>query len=571
VSRSVGWHANCFVLADVTIPRIIHQTWKSTELPLPFQAFQRRWRELHPGFEYRLWTDRENDAFVQREYPEYYRLYRSFSREIYRADLVRCLYLLRFGGVYVDLDVEPLRSLEGFLAGAGDCVLGAEPESHALKRRGKPLMACNAIMASAPGHPFWRRMLAEIERRAAQPGGEPVGVTGPLSLDAVFEREGRALGVRISRPDAFFPLPDVDAQSLPLDVRQRTHFHRMRELRLYPSESFGVHHWAHTWIPEASFNRQLQRLLGLSRGARSVLRGERTIDELLRPERYKLRFPEGAFEPRKGREARYVEQVARGRAAAARSSLTILTLLHDRLDLALYLRARCELLLQGFGSGRVLVLCDDSTDGTERVIADWARERPGIVESVPVPRLPSGLGSFARMARLRNVLCERLERLPATDLVAVLDGDLEGPISLEGVAHSVDLLTQTSGPDAVAALGINNWVGLPRLMPFLGYGYYDPIAFRERAWQREKADAAIRLRLSGLRRGDDPLPVNSAFAGLTLYRAACFRGLRYDPDATDCEHVTLHRALAERGARLVLNPALMLLAGRQGHHRVKAA
>jgi hypothetical protein len=555
----------------VPIPRILHQTWKCADVPEPLAGFQARWRTLHPDFEYRLWTDAQNDSFVRDEFPELYGLYRSFTREIYRADMVRCLYLLRFGGVYVDLDVEPLRPLHGFLAEAGECVLGAEPEAHARKRRNKPTLACNALMASAPGHPFWRRMMDEIARRAALGGGEPVGVTGPLALDFVFETCGRELGVRVSEPDAFFPLPDVDAQSLPLDARSLKYFRSMRELELYPSSSFGVHHWAHSWIPEAGVNRRVQQLLGWSRGAASVLRGQRTVDELVRPERYKLRFPERAFRPRRGREARYLAQVERGREVQARSSLTIVTLLHDRVDLALYLRARCEAVLQRFQIGRVLVLCDDSTDGTERVIADWSRARPGQVVNVPAPRLEPGISGFARMARLRNALLERLDAEPASDFVAVLDGDLEGPLSLEGLAHSIALLAEPDGPDGVAALGVNNWVGLPLLMPFLGYGYYDPIAFREGAWERRASDAAIRYRLAGLRRGDAPLAVNSAFAGLALYRGDRVRGLRYDPTTRDCEHVSFHRALVERGGRLVLDPSLMLLAGRQGHHRTKAA
>jgi Glycosyltransferase sugar-binding region containing DXD motif len=558
-------------IENVPIPLVLHQTWKSAAVPAPLAGFQARWRALHPDFEYRLWTDAQNDAFVRQEFPDWYELYRSFTREIYRADMVRCLYLLRFGGVYVDLDVEPLRPLHGFLADAGDCVLGAEPEAHAQKRRGKPSMACNAFMASVPGHPFWRCLLEEIARRAARGGGEPVGVTGPLALDAVFEAHGRALGVRISAPDAFFPLPDLDAQSLPLDARSRKYFHSMRELELYPSSSFGVHHWAHTWIPEAGLNRGVQRLLGWSRGTSSVLRGQTTVDELVRPERYKLRFPEAAFLPRNGRQVRYLEQVERGRDQQAHSSITIVTLLHDRVDLALYLRARCEALLQRFQSGRVLVLCDDSTDGTERVIADWSRARPNVVMNVPAPRLDPRQSSFSRMARLRNALFERLDAEPMTDVVAVLDGDLEGPLSLDGVAHSVALLSEPRGPAGVAALGVNNWVGLPLLLPFLGYGYYDPLAFREGTWERRSSDAAIRCRLAGLRRGDEPIRVNSAFAGLALYRGDSVRGLRYDEATHDCEHVSLHRALAERGGQLVLNPSLMLLAGRQGHHRTKAA
>lgn len=566
--NSLAWELQ---FENVPIPLILHQTWKSDNVPEPLAAFQARWRALHPDFEYRLWTDAHNDAFVRNEFPDLYELYRSFSREIYRADMVRCLYLLRFGGVYVDLDVEPLRSLQGFLADAGDCVLGSEPEAHAWKRRGKSTMACNAIMASVPGHPFWRRMMEEVARRAARAGGDPVGVTGPFALDAAFEAHGRALGVRVSEPDAFFPLPDLDAQSLPLDARSLKYFHSMRELELYPSASFGVHHWAHTWIPEAGLNRGVQRLRGWSRGSAAVLRGQKTVDELVRPERYKLHFPEAAFPPRKGRQARYLEQVEKGRERQQHQSLTIVTLLHDRVDLALYLRARCEAVLQRFRSGRVLVLCDDSTDGTERVIADWSRARPNLVVNVPAPRREPGLSAFSRMARLRNALFERVDAEPRTDLIAVLDGDLEGPLSLDGLAHSVALLAEPGGPDGVAALGVNNWVGLPLLMPFLGYGYYDPIAFREGGWERRSSDAAVRFRLAGLRRGDEPLRVNSAFAGLALYRADSVRGLRYDEAAQDCEHVSLHRALAERGGQLMLNPSLMLLAGRQGHHRRKAA
>lgn len=555
----------------MSIPRLIHQTWKSIDVPEPLRSYQRRFRELNPSFEYRLWTDADNEAFVRRDFPRYYPLYRSFSREIYRADLARCLYLLRFGGVYADLDIEPLKPLDAFLASAGDCVLGSEPEAHARKRRGAPVLACNAVLASCPGHPFWERLLEEIERRASRGGREPVAVTGPIALQAAYEQHGRALGVRISEPDAFFPLPDVDAQSLPLDDKARKHFRTMRELRVYPQASFGVHHWAHTWIPEAGLNRRWQRMAEASRAARAVLSGQKTVDELLRPERYGVAFPESVFPPRRGREEAYLRRLRAGREAARARSLTVLTLLHDRVDLALLLRARLEALLGMFGSGKVLVVADDSSDGTERVVADWAADRPLVVRSVPAPRLQRERSGFSRMARLRNALCRASEREAPSDFVAVVDGDLEGPLSLDGVAHAVALLAPPGGPDGALALGVNNWLGLPLLAPFVGYGYYDPIAFRERDFARTRSDAAIRLRLAGLRRGDAPVPVLSAFAGFALYRASSVRGLRYDEHARDCEHVGYHRALAARGGKLVLDPSLMLLAGRQGHHRAKLA
>src|SRR6201999_2645014 len=171
-----------------------------------------------------------------------------------------------------------------------------------------------------------------------------------------------------------------------------------------------------------------------------------------------------------------------------------------------------------FRHARVFILCADSSDGTAEVIADFQRARPELVQNVPVPWRARTLRGFQKMARLRNALLDAAESSNA-DLTCMLDGDLEGPVSLEGLLHAVALLGEDGGPDAVSAFGVNNWGGFPGLLPFLGYSYYDPIAFRERSFERTLTDAAVRRRLGGLRRGDAPIQVASAFAGLTLYRS----------------------------------------------------
>ena len=40
------------------IPRIVHQTWKNRDVPKEYILFQEKVSALHPGWEYRLWTDR---------------------------------------------------------------------------------------------------------------------------------------------------------------------------------------------------------------------------------------------------------------------------------------------------------------------------------------------------------------------------------------------------------------------------------------------------------------------------------------------------------------------------------
>src|SRR4029077_5448971 len=44
------------------IPKIIHQIWVGPKMPPSFFAtFQEKWKMLHPGWEYHLWTDSEID------------------------------------------------------------------------------------------------------------------------------------------------------------------------------------------------------------------------------------------------------------------------------------------------------------------------------------------------------------------------------------------------------------------------------------------------------------------------------------------------------------------------------
>jgi hypothetical protein len=45
---------------DRAIPRIIHQTWKTADVPPRFAAWRESWARLHPGWQHRLWTDEDN-------------------------------------------------------------------------------------------------------------------------------------------------------------------------------------------------------------------------------------------------------------------------------------------------------------------------------------------------------------------------------------------------------------------------------------------------------------------------------------------------------------------------------
>ena len=99
----------------------------------------------------------------------------------------RYFILYEYGGLYADLDVEPLKPLEK-LRQDHACVLSAEPEEHSrfiykekevLALTGN-LVACNAVMACRRRHPFFKYvidMLPMVSHIA-----EPLLSTGPMML-----------------------------------------------------------------------------------------------------------------------------------------------------------------------------------------------------------------------------------------------------------------------------------------------------------------------------------------------------------------------------------------------------
>jgi hypothetical protein len=209
------------------IPKIVHYVWVGPKpFPADAQATTERWRRLLPGFEFRLWTEANIDftpLFVRQAYGV-----RAYNRV---ANYARMQALTRFGGIYMDHDVELLQPLDPLLAHA--CFAGFQTADPTHKDQ-----VNTAILGCEPGHWLAREMLAELD---ALDGSREVGSdTGPGLLTRVLTRKG--------------PLV---AQDAPFDFHGITLYPRRA---FYPYEWFetfdpaciapdtiAVHHWAHLW------------------------------------------------------------------------------------------------------------------------------------------------------------------------------------------------------------------------------------------------------------------------------------------------------------------------------------
>jgi hypothetical protein len=156
------------------ITKIIHQTWQTAAVPdqdYP-HVWQESWRKHQPDWEYKLWTDEDNERLVQDHYPAFWPMYRTLQRGVVKADAARALYLHKYGGLYADLDYICLKPMTELLhifselqahAGRPGCTL--MPEANLFS--GWPRTPSNAMMYSPPGNWMFLRLLEDGLRFAA--------------------------------------------------------------------------------------------------------------------------------------------------------------------------------------------------------------------------------------------------------------------------------------------------------------------------------------------------------------------------------------------------------------------
>lgn len=169
----------------MSIPKIIHFTWKTKDLTRLATRVWKEWERTHPDYELRLWDDADIRQLVAQDYPEQLATFDAYPSGIFRADAFRFFVLHKHGGIYSDLDVLPLGNLND-LIDRTDCFVGAEPEKHVRENdaayRGMPFLLCNAFMGSVPGHVYWRRCIDSMHRCFCD---DVIDATGPRFITGI--------------------------------------------------------------------------------------------------------------------------------------------------------------------------------------------------------------------------------------------------------------------------------------------------------------------------------------------------------------------------------------------------
>lgn len=139
------------------IPKIFMQTYKTHNVPKHWIPSKNSIQKYMPHWKYVLLSDEDNLNFVKMHFPDYLQWFKDLKYPIQRADVIRYMWLYVHGGIYMDLDIELIASIELLFKDGSETYLIKAPRN---------LMNhfTNFLMASKPRNKFWLRVLNECRK-----------------------------------------------------------------------------------------------------------------------------------------------------------------------------------------------------------------------------------------------------------------------------------------------------------------------------------------------------------------------------------------------------------------------
>ena len=208
------------------IPKIIHYCWFGGK-PLPplAQKCIASWKKYCPDYEIKEW----NETNFNLNFNDYVREAYQAKKWAFITDVVRLYVLYQYGGIYMDTDVEVLKSLDPILNYEG--VSGFESETQIQ----------TGLMACKMGHPLFQELLNDYSNsHFMQADGNCDLTTNVTRITNTLLKYGlvqnntmqTVAGFTLFPKDYFCPKDPVTKQ-----------------LHLTPN-TYTIHHFDGSWVPK---------------------------------------------------------------------------------------------------------------------------------------------------------------------------------------------------------------------------------------------------------------------------------------------------------------------------------
>jgi mannosyltransferase OCH1-like enzyme len=189
------------------IPKILHQVWLGDKkIPSKFLVFTKRWRELHPDWQYCLWNEKKIDDTIC------INLMKRCDTHSARSNVIRIYALATIGGVYSDFDIEWKKNVDVLLN--HKCFAAKEI----------PTRYCNAFLGSEKDTKWIQYMYSSLNKYVEFP--TPWGPKLTTKASEQFSADLFTIDTKLVYPYLWNE-----------KHRQKENF----------DDSYVVHHWEMSW------------------------------------------------------------------------------------------------------------------------------------------------------------------------------------------------------------------------------------------------------------------------------------------------------------------------------------
>lgn len=216
------------------IPKSIHLIWIGSQPPIKVLLACESWKNHHPDFTLKLWTDEDIENFVW-THPKSENFFLKARNWAEKSDILRFEILYQFGGIYSDTDVVCMNSFNSLI----DCGLTffAGFETHITTTRSHSLIG-SAIIGAMQNSPIIRRCIDFSETEEEAPNKLQFIRSGPgpitqASHEALMNMEENILLLPTSY---FYPVPIIKKSVSTEEI-----------IGMVREETLSVHLWEYSW------------------------------------------------------------------------------------------------------------------------------------------------------------------------------------------------------------------------------------------------------------------------------------------------------------------------------------
>lgn len=228
------------------IPKIIHYSWFSGDpYPKSIELYMETWHKVLPDYEFVLWdmerTKEIDNTFMREALQE--------RKWAFASDVVRCYAIYKYGGIWLDTDVEVLQTFDRFLKYR--MFIGRESwVDYKMDGNGRHCFNLTShCFGAEAGHPFLARCLDYFRDRHFI-------LSEDLSFAEKFRYDMRLLPDIQSTiaHDEFGYDGGIRLEEIPEDIDQGIHVepYWVFEMPKYKplKEVFCIHHVFGAWLPQ---------------------------------------------------------------------------------------------------------------------------------------------------------------------------------------------------------------------------------------------------------------------------------------------------------------------------------